>query len=173
MKNRNNARHDWLETWPNDPAIEQDIKLQRSDRVSLWIVDGNWDIHSWFKWWSLCVLRDLSVSSGIFTAPTDGRYLLTAVLTAQRGEKVEAVLSVSNRSVQKLDSMGFLSGAASPPSHGQCNCSSSTSLSLVLPLRRGDRVGLVQTAGKLAASASSEILSSFSAVLLYPSPSKR
>ncbi|XP_036934763.1 EMILIN-2 isoform X1 [Acanthopagrus latus] len=111
--------------------------------------------------------------TGIFTAPTDGRYLLTAVLTAQRGEKVEAVLSVSDRSVQKLDSAGFLSGAAAPPSHGQCNCSSSTSLSLVLPLSRGDRVGLVQTAGKLAASASSEVLSSFSAVLLYPSPSKR
>ncbi|XP_073343956.1 EMILIN-2 isoform X2 [Pagrus major] len=111
--------------------------------------------------------------TGIFTAPTDGRYLLTAVLTAQRGEKVEAVLSVSNRSVQKLDSAGFLSGAAAPPSHDQCNCSSSMSLSLVLPLRRGDRVGLVLTAGKLAISASSEILSSFSAMLLYASPSKR
>ncbi|KAI3355352.1 hypothetical protein L3Q82_018194, partial [Scortum barcoo] len=38
--------------------------------------------------------------TGIFTAPTDGRYLVTAVLTPQRGEKVEAVLSVSNRSIQ-------------------------------------------------------------------------
>ncbi|XP_035511543.1 EMILIN-2 [Morone saxatilis] len=112
-------------------------------------------------------------NTGIFTAPTDGRYLVTAVLTAQRGERVEAVLSVSNRSIQKLDSMGFLSGAAVPLSHDQCNCSSSTSLSLVLSLRRGDRAGLVLTAGKLAISASSEILSSFSVVLLYPSPSKR
>lgn len=112
--------------------------------------------------------------SGIFTAPTDGRYLVTAVLAAQRGERVEAVLSVSNRSVQKLDSTGFLSGAASPLSHDQCPCSSSTSLSLVLPLRRGDRAGVVMTAGKLAISASSEILSSFSATLLYPSsPPKR
>ncbi|XP_034069854.1 EMILIN-2 isoform X1 [Gymnodraco acuticeps] len=112
--------------------------------------------------------------TGIFTAPTDGRYLVTAVLAAQRGERVEAVLSVSNRSVQKLDSTGFLSGAASPLSHDQCPCSSSTSLSLVLPLRRGDRAGVIMTAGKLAISASSEILSSFSATLLHPSsPSKR
>ncbi|XP_049420956.1 EMILIN-2 [Epinephelus fuscoguttatus] len=113
--------------------------------------------------------------TGIFTAPTDGRYLVTAVLTAQRGERVEAVLSVSNRSIQKLDSTGFLSGAAAaaPLSHNQRYCSSSTSLSLVLSLKRGDRVGLVMSAGKLATSASSEILSSFSAMLLYPSPSKR
>lgn len=114
------------------------------------------------------------VSSGIFTAPTDGRYLVSAVLAAQRGEKVEAVLSVTNRSIQRLDSTGFLSGAAAvPASHELCNCSSSTSLSLVLSLKRGDRVGLVMMAGKLAISASPEILSSFSAVLLYSSPSKR
>ncbi|XP_034416397.1 EMILIN-2 isoform X2 [Cyclopterus lumpus] len=104
--------------------------------------------------------------TGIFTAPTDGRYLVTAVLAAQRGESVAAVLSVSNRSVQRLDSRGY-------PSHDGCNCSSSASLSLVLSLRRGDRAGLVMTAGKLATSASSEILSSFSAVLLYASPANR
>ncbi|XP_068437704.1 EMILIN-2 [Clinocottus analis] len=97
--------------------------------------------------------------TGIFTTPTDGRYLVSAVLA---GSRVEAVLSVSNRSIQRLDSRGF-------PSHDQCNCSSSASLSLVLSLRRGDRAGLVMTGGKLAVSASSEILSSFSAVLLYPS----
>ncbi|XP_041823510.1 EMILIN-2 isoform X2 [Melanotaenia boesemani] len=111
--------------------------------------------------------------TGIFTAPTDGRYLVTAVLAAQRGEKVEAVLSVSNQSIQKLDSAGFLSEAAAPLSRDQCNCSSSTSLSLVLSLKQGDRAGLVVTAGKLAITASPQILSSFSAVLLYPSPLKR
>ncbi|XP_026147900.1 EMILIN-2 [Mastacembelus armatus] len=111
--------------------------------------------------------------TGIFTAPADGRYMVTAVLTAQRGERVEAILSVSNRSIQRLNSAGFLSGAAALTSHDQCNCSSSTSLSLVLSLRQGDQVGLVMTAGKLAISASSEILSSFSAVLLYSTPSKR
>ncbi|CAK6970215.1 EMILIN-2 [Scomber scombrus] len=115
-------------------------------------------------------------NTGIFTAPTDGRYLVTAVLAAQRGEKLEAVLSVSNRSVQRLDSTGFLSGAAAATtSQQQCNCSSSTSLSLVLSLKRGDRAGLVLTSGRLATttSSSSEVLSSFSVVLLYSSPSKR
>uniref|UniRef100_A0A8C7YGT0 Elastin microfibril interfacer 2b n=1 Tax=Oryzias sinensis TaxID=183150 RepID=A0A8C7YGT0_9TELE len=112
--------------------------------------------------------------TGIFTAPTDGRYLLTAVLTAQPGQKIEAVLSVSNRSIQKLDSAGFLSeAAAASTSHPQCSCSSSVSLSLVLSLRQGDRAGLVLTAGKLAISASPQILSSYSAVLLYAVPTKR
>ncbi|XP_029001671.1 EMILIN-2 isoform X2 [Betta splendens] len=111
--------------------------------------------------------------TGIFTAPTDGRYLVTAVLAAQRGERIEAVLSVSNRSIQRLDSAGFPSGAAAHASRGQCDCSGPASLSLVLSLQRGDRLGLIMTAGRLAISASSEILSSFSAVLLYPSPSQR
>ncbi|KAK7881733.1 hypothetical protein WMY93_030142 [Mugilogobius chulae] len=49
--------------------------------------------------------------TGIFTAPLGGRYLVSAVLTPLRGEKVEAVLSVSNHSIHKLDSSGFFSGA--------------------------------------------------------------
>ncbi|XP_056868537.1 EMILIN-2 isoform X1 [Takifugu flavidus] len=110
--------------------------------------------------------------TGVFTAPSDGRYLVTAMLTAQRGERVEAVLSASNRSVQKLDSAGFPSGSAAPPSHG-CDCNSAASLSLVVPLRRGDRLELILTAGKLAVSDPPEVLSSFSAVLLYQNPSKR
>eukprot|EP00066_Takifugu_rubripes_P017053 XP_011606319.1 PREDICTED: EMILIN-2 [Takifugu rubripes] len=110
--------------------------------------------------------------TGVFTAPSDGRYLVTAVLTAQRGERVEAVLSASNRSIQKLDSAGFPSGSAAPPSHG-CDCNSAASLSLVVPLRGGDRLELILTAGKLAVSDPPEVLSSFSAVLLYQNPSKR
>uniref|UniRef100_A0A8C5HGG2 Elastin microfibril interfacer 2 n=1 Tax=Gouania willdenowi TaxID=441366 RepID=A0A8C5HGG2_GOUWI len=111
--------------------------------------------------------------TGIFTIPADGRYLITAVLAAQRDEKVEAVLSVSNRSIQRLNSAGFLSEAPASLSNDQRTCSCPTTLSLVLPLKRGDRAGIVMTAGKLAISASPEILSSFSAVLLYPSASKR
>ncbi|XP_056155737.1 LOW QUALITY PROTEIN: EMILIN-2 [Lampris incognitus] len=112
--------------------------------------------------------------TGIFTAPADGRYLLSAVLTAQRGERVEAVLSVSSRSIQKLDTAGFPSGAAAHAlSDDRCSCGGSTSLSLVVGLKRGDRVGLVMTAGKLAISASPEALSTFSAALLYPTPSTR
>ncbi|XP_014884024.1 EMILIN-2 [Poecilia latipinna] len=111
--------------------------------------------------------------TGIFTAPTDGRYLVTAVLVAQRGEKVEAVLSVSNGIIQMLDSAGFSSEVTAPPSPEQCGCSGSTSLSLVVSMKQGDRMGLMLTAGKLATSTSPEILSSFSAVLLYSSPTKR
>ncbi|XP_076014319.1 EMILIN-2 [Genypterus blacodes] len=111
--------------------------------------------------------------TGIFTAPTDGRYLLSAVLAAQRGEKIQAVLSVSNRSIQRLDTSGFSPGATASTSQPQCNCSSSASVSLVLSLRRGDRASLLMTAGKLAVSASAETFSSFSVALLYPYPSKR
>ncbi|XP_043960662.1 EMILIN-2 [Gambusia affinis] len=111
--------------------------------------------------------------TGIFTAPTDGRYLVTAVLVPQRGEKVEAVLSVSNRNIQMLDSAGFSSEVTAPLSPEHCSCSGSTSLSLVVSMKQGDRMGLMLTAGKLAISDPPEILSSFSAVLLYGSPIKR
>lgn len=105
--------------------------------------------------------------SGRFAAPIDGRYLISAVLMAQKGERMEAVLSVSNRSIQKLDSAGFLPGDDAT----RCGCSSSASLSLVLPLRRGEQVGLVLLAGKLAAS--SDLVSSFSVALLYSSADMR
>ncbi|KAG9348002.1 hypothetical protein JZ751_004021 [Albula glossodonta] len=111
--------------------------------------------------------------TGVFNVPADGRYLVSAVLTAQRGERVQAVLSVSNRSVQRLDSWGYrrepspLAGSAKE----SCSCGGSASFSLVLNLKRGDRVGLVMTSGKLAVSESSEVLSTFSAIFLYPTPS--
>ncbi|KAL2097643.1 hypothetical protein ACEWY4_006850 [Coilia grayii] len=107
--------------------------------------------------------------TGIFTVPMDGRYLVTAVLTAQRGERVEAVLSVSNRSVQKLDTAGYGQGdlAWTGADKDKCVCGGSASFSIVLPLRKGDRVSVVRTAGKLAVSESREILSTFSAIFLY------
>ncbi|XP_017262211.1 EMILIN-2 [Kryptolebias marmoratus] len=112
--------------------------------------------------------------TGIFTAPTDGRYLVTAVLVAHRGEKVEAVLSVSDRSIQKLDSAGFLPEIKPPtPPRQECGCSGSTSLSLVVSMRRGDQAGILLTAGKLAISDSPQFLSSFSVVLLYANPTQR
>lgn len=105
---------------------------------------------------------------GVFTVPVEGRYLLSAVVTAERMERIEAVLSVSNRNVQRLNTSS--SGGVATDS---CLCGGSASLTLVLDLKRGDRVGLVMTSGKLAISASSEIVSSFSAVLLYPTPANR
>ncbi|TRY59024.1 hypothetical protein DNTS_012408 [Danionella cerebrum] len=106
----------------------------------------------------------LSPDSGVFTAPLAGRYLLTAVLKAEPGEQIEAFLSVGNRSIQKLNTAASV----------ECSCGGSTlSLSLLLHLKHGERSGLVLTAGKLAISASSENLSTFSGFLLYPSLSQR
>ncbi|KAK9979318.1 hypothetical protein ABG768_012754 [Culter alburnus] len=110
--------------------------------------------------------------TGIFTVPADGRYLVTAVLTAPRGAHAEAVLSVSNRSVQKLDTAGYWSGHPRLP-RDQCICGGSASFSLILPLRQSDTVALVRTAGKLAISQSREILSTFSAIFLYSPQAKR
>lgn len=105
--------------------------------------------------------------AGIFTAPQEGRYLVSAVLTPQQGERVEGALSVSDRSVQRLTAAG--------PAHQPrpCACGGPASLSLVLHLRRGDRVAVVRTAGKLAVSEPKEVLSTFSAIFLYSAPSVR
>ncbi|KAA0719299.1 EMILIN-2 Elastin microfibril interface-located protein 2 [Triplophysa tibetana] len=111
-------------------------------------------------------------NTGIFTVPTDGRYLVTAVLTAPRGEHAEAALSVSNRSVHKLDTAGYWSGQPRQ-TRDQCMCGGSASFSLILPLRQGDTVALVRTAGKLAISESREILSTFSAIFLYAPQARR
>ncbi|XP_016338357.1 EMILIN-2-like [Sinocyclocheilus anshuiensis] len=110
--------------------------------------------------------------TGIFRVPADGRYLVSAVLTAPRGEHAEAVLSVSNRSVQKLDTAGYWSGHPRL-TRDQCMRGGSASFSLILPLRQGDTVALVRTAGKLAISDSREILSTFSAIFLYSPQAKR
>ncbi|KAL7876273.1 hypothetical protein AOLI_G00112360 [Acnodon oligacanthus] len=110
--------------------------------------------------------------TGIFTVPVDGRYLVTAVLMAAQRERVEAVLSVSNRSIQKLDTAGYSvpSGHLSPQ---PCTCGGSASFSFILSLRAGDRVALVRTAGALAISEAREILSTFSAVFLYSPQARR
>ncbi|CAN9502672.1 unnamed protein product [Ophioblennius macclurei] len=98
--------------------------------------------------------------TGIFTVPTDGRYLISGLLTAQQGDHVDAILSVSNRSVQRLRS-------AAVPAGPRCGCGGGVSFSLVLPLRKGEQVGLVRTGGHVATTEAREILSTFSAVLLY------
>ncbi|XP_023820967.1 EMILIN-2 isoform X2 [Oryzias latipes] len=102
--------------------------------------------------------------TGIFSVPQDGRYLVSGLLTAQRGERLEAVLSVSDRSVQRLRS----SEAA-----GACSCGGSVSFSLILPLMKGDRVGLLRTGGELATGEAREILSTYSAVFLYAPQARR
>lgn len=96
----------------------------------------------------------------------NGRYLITALLTAPQHERLEAVLSVSERSVQKLDTAGY-GGYNGQHASRPCQCGSSVSFSLVLSLHAGDRVALVRTAGTLALSEAKEILSTFSGVFLY------
>ncbi|XP_035527393.1 EMILIN-2 [Morone saxatilis] len=112
--------------------------------------------------------------TGIFTVPLDGRYLISGLLTAKEGDRVQAVLSVSNRSVQRLQSSaGPVAGQHGGSAGGNCGCGGSVSFSLILPLRKGDRVGLVRTGGKLATTEAREILSTYSAIFLYAPQAKR
>ncbi|XP_071233660.1 EMILIN-2 [Salvelinus alpinus] len=107
--------------------------------------------------------------TGIFTIPMEGRYLISGVLMARQG--LEAVLSVSNRSVHRL--MSSASGAGTV-AQDSCPCGGSVSFSLILSLRQGDHVALVRTAGQLATTESRDILSTFSAIFLYaPQPITR
>ncbi|XP_029379937.1 EMILIN-2 [Echeneis naucrates] len=112
--------------------------------------------------------------TGIFTVPLDGRYLISGLLTAKEGDGVEAVLSVSNRSVQKLQSSARpQAGQHRSPAATDCACGGSVSFSVILPLRKGDRVGLVRTGGQLATTEAKEILSTYSAIYLYSPQAKR
>ncbi|XP_070701772.1 EMILIN-2 [Pempheris klunzingeri] len=112
--------------------------------------------------------------TGVFTVPHDGRYLVSGLLTAKQGDRVQAVLSVSNRSVQRLQSSaGPVAGQHGGSADGNCGCGGSVSFSLILPLRKGDRVGLVKTGGQLATTEAREILSTFSAIFLYTPKAKR
>lgn len=83
---------------------------------------------------------------------------------------MQAVLSVSNRSIQRLQSSARKSAGSTP---GEYTCGGSASFSLILPLRKGDRVALVKTEGQLATTGSREILSTFSAIFLYAPQAKR
>ncbi|XP_006880763.1 PREDICTED: EMILIN-1 [Elephantulus edwardii] len=105
--------------------------------------------------------------TGVFTAPLAGRYLLSAVLTGHRHEKVEAVLSRSNLGVARIDSGGYEPEglenkpvAESQPSPGALGV-----FSLILPLQAGDTVCIDLVMGQLAHS--EEPLTIFSGALLY------
>ncbi|KAM6220626.1 EMILIN-1 [Rhynchocyon petersi] len=105
--------------------------------------------------------------TGMFTAPLAGRYLLSAVLTGHRHEKVEAVLSRSNLGVARIDSGGYEPEglenkpvAESQPSPGALGV-----FSLILPLQAGDTVCIDLVMGQLAHS--EEPLTIFSGALLY------
>lgn len=109
--------------------------------------------------------------TGIFTAPIEGRYMLSAVLTPEHNHYVEAVLLVSNVSVAQMDSSGYRRELLEyhKPSSSRPLCSGIGTFNLILNLKAGDEVSIVLTGGKLANSDSDEMYSTFSGVLLYPS----
>ncbi|KAL8182277.1 UNVERIFIED_CONTAM: EMILIN-2 [Gekko kuhli] len=112
-------------------------------------------------------------TTGIFTAPYEGRYLIIAVLAPERDEYIEAVLSVSNASVAQLHTAGYKRELLEyhKPRPGKRTCGGIGAFHLVLHLKARAEVSVVVTGGKLAYTDSGEMYSTFSGVFLYPSVS--
>ncbi|ELW67711.1 EMILIN-2 [Tupaia chinensis] len=112
-------------------------------------------------------------NTGIFTAPYDGRYLITATLTPERDAYVEAVLSVSNASVAQLHTAGYKREFLEyhRPPGALHTCGGPGAFHLIVHLKVGDGVNIVVTGGKLAHTDFDEMYSTFSGVFLYPVPS--
>ncbi|XP_063651604.1 EMILIN-2 isoform X5 [Pan troglodytes] len=109
-------------------------------------------------------------SPGVFTAPYDGRYLITATLTPERDAYVEAVLSVSNASVAQLHTAGYRREFLEyhRPPGALHTCGGPGAFHLIVHLKAGDAVNVVVTGGKLAHTDFDEMYSTFSGVFLYP-----
>ncbi|XP_068093325.1 EMILIN-2 [Hyperolius riggenbachi] len=108
-------------------------------------------------------------TTGIFTAPIEGRYLITAVLTPEQEHYVEAVLSVSNAVVSKLHTSGYKREPLEyNPTGSKRICGGVGTFNLILNLKVGDEVSIALTGGKLGNSDSDEIYSTFSGAFLYP-----
>ncbi|KAL6087959.1 hypothetical protein STEG23_032156, partial [Scotinomys teguina] len=109
-------------------------------------------------------------NTGIFTAPYDGRYLITATLTPERDAFVEAVLSVSNVSVAQLHTAGYRREFLEyhRPPGAVHTCGGPGAFHLIVHLKAGDGVNVVVTGGRLAHTDFDEMYSTFSGVFLYP-----
>lgn len=109
--------------------------------------------------------------TGVFTAPFDGRYLITATLTPERDTYVEAVLSVSNASVAQLHTAGYKREFLEyhRPPGAPHTCGGPGAFHLIVHLKAGDGVNIVVTGGRLAHTDFDEMYSTFSGVFLYPS----
>ncbi|XP_036029721.1 EMILIN-2 [Onychomys torridus] len=109
-------------------------------------------------------------NTGIFTAPYDGRYLITATLTPERDAYVEAVLSVSNASVAQLHTAGYRREFLEyhRPPGAVHTCGGPGAFHLIVHLKAGDGVNVVVTGGRLAHTDFDEMYSTFSGVFLYP-----
>ncbi|XP_047436823.1 EMILIN-1-like [Mugil cephalus] len=105
--------------------------------------------------------------TGIFTAPLDGRYYFSAVLTGHKNEKIEAVLSKSNYGMARVDSGGYQPEGLenNPVAEAKVTPGSLAVFSIILPLQVRDTVCIDLVMGKLAHSV--EPLTIFNGMLLY------
>ncbi|CAG5849348.1 unnamed protein product [Menidia menidia] len=106
-------------------------------------------------------------TTGVFTAPVDGHYLFSAVLTGYKNEKIEAVLSMSNYGVARADSGGYQPEGLenNPVAEAKVTPGSLAVFSVILPLQTRDTVCVDLVTGRLPHS--SEPLTVFNGVLLY------
>ncbi|XP_036398618.1 EMILIN-1-like [Megalops cyprinoides] len=105
--------------------------------------------------------------NGIFTAPLDGRYFFSAILTGRKNEKIEAVLSKSNYGMARADSAGYQPEGLEnkPMAEAKPTPGSLAVFNIILPLQVGDTICVDLVMGKLAHSV--EPLTIFSGMLLY------
>ena len=104
--------------------------------------------------------------TGEFTAPVNGRYFFSAILTGHKNVKIEAVLSKSNLGIARGDSAGYQTeGLEKPMAETRLIPGSLVVFNIILPLQAGDTVCIDLVTGKLAHSV--EPLTIFSGVLLY------
>ncbi|KAI1895854.1 hypothetical protein AGOR_G00111050 [Albula goreensis] len=105
--------------------------------------------------------------TGIFTAPLDGRYFFSAILTGRKNEKIEAVLSKSNYGMARADSAGYQPEGLEnkPVAETKPTPGSLAIFNIILPLQVGDTICVDLVMGKLAHSV--EPLTIFSGMLLY------
>ncbi|CAJ1049968.1 EMILIN-1-like [Xyrichtys novacula] len=105
--------------------------------------------------------------TGIFTAPIDGHYFFSAILTGHRNEKIEAVLSKSNYGMARVDSGGYQPEGLenNPVAEAKTTPGSLAVFNIILPLQTRDTVCIDLVMGKLAHSV--EPLTIFNGMLLY------
>ncbi|XP_072426481.1 EMILIN-2-like isoform X1 [Chiloscyllium punctatum] len=113
-----------------------------------------------------------NTNTGVFTAPFEGQYLITAVLAPQRNEHIEAILSVSNQSIMQMDTSGYRIELleSQRPLMGRQTCGGVGIFNLILNLKAEDEVSVVVIDGKLVDT--DEMYSTFSGTLLYETSSQ-
>ncbi|KAG7276864.1 hypothetical protein CRUP_008001 [Coryphaenoides rupestris] len=90
---------------------------------------------------------------GVFTAPVDGHYFFSAVLTGHKNEKIEAVLSKSNYGMARVDSGGYQPEGLENKPVAEANTppGSLAVFSVILPLQVQDTVCIDLVMGQAGA----------------------